>query len=447
MRKSAPPLVDPLLARAEIEAERTTGWVRVAIGVTLAGGFMALAGMAPAGAHIDVRHPLILVTIVGFIGLGATSLIVVAAGRYVPWLAFLFAAGDAAIIAFAIWASLRLGQFSGNWIAAVPAIWAAPLILTVGALRYRPAVQLWTTALLMLGLLIVAGDLGFQARLTPRDPGVLDAVPGPDLYRLFSLSPNLMRLVMLILIGLITALVMVRSRRLLLQAVTEAAHRASLARFLPAEVASIVEAGKLAEWRRGRRQRVTVLFVDIRGSTALAERMDPSALSLFISSFRRRVMRAAAMHGGVIDKFIGDGALLAFGIPEPGPDAPSRAIACAREILRLVDQWNLKRAFDPPVRVGIGIHEGEAYCGVVGDDERLEFTVLGDMVNVAARIEQATKIFHVPLLASASVVTAAGQSAEWEEVSHEKVPGRVEPVAILVPRGPNIPAWTRQTTS
>jgi adenylate cyclase len=177
MRKSAPPLVDPLLARAEIEAERTTGWVRVAIGVTLAGGFMALAGMAPAGAHIDVRHPLILVTIVGFIGLGATSLIVVAAGRYVPWLAFLFAAGDAAIIAFAIWASLRLGQFSGNWIAAVPAIWAAPLILTVGALRYRPAVQLWTTALLMLGLLIVAGDLGFQARLTPRDPGVLDAVP------------------------------------------------------------------------------------------------------------------------------------------------------------------------------------------------------------------------------------------------------------------------------
>ena len=99
------------------------------------------------------------------------------------------------------------------------------------------------------------------------------------------------------------------------------------------------------------------------------------------------------------------------------------------------------------MRVGIGIHEGEAYCGVVGDDERLEFTVLGDMVNVAARIEQATKIFHVPLLASASVVTAAGQSAEWEEVSHEKVPGRVEPVAILVPPGPNIPAWTRQPPS
>jgi adenylate cyclase len=219
----------------------------------------------------------------------------------------------------------------------------------------------------------------------------------------------------------------------------EASHRTSLARFLPVEVAAIVEAGKLAEWRRGRRQRVTVLFVDIRGSTGLAERMDPSTLSHLISSFRQRVMRAAVMHGGVVDKFIGDGALLAFGIPEPKPDDPTRAIACAHEILRLIDEWNLQQAFDPPVRVGIGIHEGEAYCGVVGDDERLEFTVLGDMVNVAARIEQATKRFRVPLLASAKVVEAAGQGAEWDEVSREKLPGRVEPVAILAPRG--TPTW------
>jgi adenylate cyclase len=77
---------------------------------------------------------------------------------------------------------------------------------------------------------------------------------------------------------------------------------------------------------------------------------------------------------------------------------------------------------------------GEAYCGVVGDDARLEFTVLGDMVNVAARIEQATKIFQFPLLASAAVVEAAGQGAEWIEVSHETLPGRMEPVVILVPR-------------
>ncbi len=439
MRSSAPPLVDPLLARAELEAERTTGWVRVAIGITLAGGFIALAGIASTGAHADVRHPLIQMTIAGFLGLGAVSLVVVAAGRFAPWMAFLFATGDAALITFGIWTSLRMSQLSGNWIAAVPAIWAAPLILTVGALRYRPAVQLWTTALLTIGFGVVAGGMGFEVHLGPGNRNFSDVVPGSDLDRLFSLPPNVMRLVMLTLVGLITALVMFRSRRLLLQVAKEAAHRTSLARFLPAEVAAIVEAGKLAEWRRGRRQRVTVLFVDIRGSTGLAERMDPSALSRLISSFRQRIMRAASIHGGVVDKFIGDGALLAFGVPEPKPDDATRALACAHEILGLIDAWNLEQSTEPPVRVGIGVHEGEAYCGVVGDDERLEFTVLGDMVNVAARIEQATKRFRVPLLASATAVEAAGQGADWDEVSREKLPGRAEPVAMLVPRG--TPAW------
>jgi adenylate cyclase len=431
MPSAANALVDPLLAEAEIEAERTSAWVRIAIGLILAVGYFRIGGGAYAGEHAGIRYPVI---VIGFLGLGATSLIVVATRRYVPSLAYVFSAGDAAMISFNIWESLRVSQLSGNWIAALPAIWAAPLVLSVGALRYRPSVQLWTTVLLTIGYGIVVADLGFEPYALQRDPAVPDLAPLAALERLFSLPPNVMRLVMLTMIGLITALVMARSRRLLLRAVTEATYRTSLSRFLPTEVASIVESGKLAEWRRGRRQRVTVLFVDLRGSTGLAENMDPSSLSVLISSFRRRVTRAALMHGGVIDKFIGDGALLVFGIPEPKSDDPTRAIACAREILRLIDEWNRKRRFDPPVRVGIGVHEGEAYCGVVGDDERLEFTVLGDMVNVAARIEQATKTFQFPLLASAAVVEAAGQAAEWIEVSHEKLRGRMAPVVILVPR-------------
>ena len=431
MPSPANALVDPLLVEAEIEAERTTAWVRIAIGLILAVGFFGIGGGASVGEHGGIRYPVI---VIGFLGLGATSLIVVATRRYVPWLAYIFSAGDAAMITFNIWESLRVSHLSANWIAALPAIWAAPLILAVGAFRYRPVIQLWTTVLLTIGYGIVVADLGFASYAAHRDAAVLDLTPGAALDRLFSLPPNVMRLVMLTLIGLITALVMTRSRRLLFRVVTEATNRTSLARFLPTEVASIIEAGKLAEWRRGRRQRVTVLFVDMRGSTSLAERMDPSRLSVLISSFRRRVTRAALMHGGVIDKFIGDGALLIFGIPEPKSDDPARAIACAREILRLIDGWNRKRRFDPPVRVGIGVHMGEAYCGVVGDDARLEFTVLGDMVNVAARIEQATKIFQFPLLASAAVVEAAGQGAEWIEVSHETLPGRMEPVVILVPR-------------
>ena len=98
--------------------------------------------------------------------------------------------------------------------------------------------------------------------------------------------------------------------------------------------------------------------------------MDPARLSVFISSFRRRVVQAARAHGGIVDKFMGDGALLIFGMPEPKPDDAKRAILCAREIIRLIDRWNAKRRVDPPVRIGIGLHtvKRSAACWVPMSD-------------------------------------------------------------------------------
>jgi adenylate cyclase len=159
--------------------------------------------------------------------------------------------------------------------------------------------------------------------------------------------------------------------------------------------------------------------------------MDPAQLSVFVSSFRRRVMRAANRYGGVVDKFIGDGALLVFGVPEPRGDDCSRSVAFARDLLMLLDRWNAKRGFDPPVRVGIGIHTGEVYCGLVGDDRRLEFTVLGDVVNVAAKIEQATKRLDVALLVSDSVVSCAGRQFSWHEIGREPLGGRGKHVPVF----------------
>jgi adenylate cyclase len=181
----------------------------------------------------------------------------------------------------------------------------------------------------------------------------------------------------------------------------------------------------LDAWRSGRRQEVTVVFVDLRDSTALAEHMDPARVSIFVSAFRRRVMQAAQAHGGIVDKFIGDGALLIFGVPEPEPDDAKRAIGCAKEIVRLIARWNAKRHLHPPVRVGIGLHT------------RLEFTVLGDVVNVAARIEQATKRFAVPLLASDATIARAGESSEWREVSREAPRGRSGEILLLTPSDQN----------
>ena len=215
-------------------------------------------------------------------------------------------------------------------------------------------------------------------------------------------------------------------------ALRETSRRASLQRFLPAELVPLLASRRHAR-QRGRRQTVAIIFVDIRGSTALAEHLDPQRLAVLLAAFRRRVMRAAAEHGAVVDKFIGDGAMLVIGVPEPGPSDASRALACARRLLELIDRWNRKRAPAEPLRIGIGVHLGEVFCGVLGDASRLEFTVLGDTVNVAARLEEATKTHATPLLASNIVVEGAGEGSSWHEVAHGGPRGREGAVSIMAP--------------
>ena len=432
-----PEPIDRLVREAESDAERVVGWVRIAVGVVLlAGGAFVVELLGAAAEHQPRRTGLLAIASAAalFVALGALSLLVVARGWHRHWMTWLLATADAAIVIVALREGLAFAGLAGNWIAALPAVWAAPIVLSVGALRYSPGVQLWVTALLMTGLVGVAVTAGFatfpETRAAQGSP-LLDHEVG----RLFALRPYLMRAVMLALIGLVTVVVMVRARRLLIRAVSETARRGQLARFLPAEIVPLVERHHAGSLRRGRRQHATLLFVDMRESTAIAERMEPERLSVFVSAFRRRIARAAQAHGGVVDKFIGDGALVVFGTPEPSADDSAHALACARTLLALIDRWNAKRAGEPPVRVGIGIHAGEVYCGVIGDEQRLEFTVLGDPVNVAARIEQATKVHGVPLLASAAVVAAAGETGRWREVSREPLRGRSEPMAILAPVG------------
>jgi adenylate cyclase len=214
-------------------------------------------------------------------------------------------------------------------------------------------------------------------------------------------------------------------------AMREAGRRRRLSRFLPRELVARL-ADDDGSLRAGRRQQAVIAFVDMRGSTALAERLDPQQLSAFLSAFRRRVMRMARLHNGVVDKFIGDGALVVFGLPEARADDAARAVAFARDLVEVIARWNLKGEHEAAVRIGVGLHCGEVFSGIIGEEARYEFTVLGDTVNVAARLEQATKAHGVPILASEAVRRAAGSAkALWREVSREPLRGRREPMAYF----------------
>jgi adenylate cyclase len=223
---------------------------------------------------------------------------------------------------------------------------------------------------------------------------------------------------------------------LAIAAIREARRRGALARFLPAEIAPLL-ADPSSPLRPGRNMTAAIAFVDIRGSTALAQRLDPSVLSTLLSEFRREVAQAARAASGVVDKFIGDGALIVFGIAGAGRIPAADALRFSRDLLAQMAKASMNAGSLAGVEIGIGVHFGEVFCGVIGDADRLEFTVLGDTVNVASRLEQATKTFRAPLVASEAVLAAAKEGAErWVEVSSAVLPGRDEAIWIYceVPR-------------
>jgi class 3 adenylate cyclase len=141
---------------------------------------------------------------------------------------------------------------------------------------------------------------------------------------------------------------------------------------------------------RVRTRNVSVFFADIVGFTSAAEGMDPDALSRFLSTFFTFAADAIFAEGGTLDKFIGDAVMAFFGAPIVQPDHARRAVSAAAKLVENVKAWNLERVArgEPPVGVRIGVNTGNAVVGDIGSEQRVDYTVLGNTVNVAARIEE-----------------------------------------------------------
>ncbi len=174
---------------------------------------------------------------------------------------------------------------------------------------------------------------------------------------------------------------------------------------------------------------VSVLFLDIRDFTTFAEDAEPKQVVALLNGFWELVVPVLLRHGGHANKFIGDGLLGVFGAPQRLDDHAERAVAAAREILRLVGD-----RYRGSVQVGIGVNSGNVVAGTVGGGGRVEFTVIGDTVNTASRVEQATRQTGDDLLitdATKRLLPPGACALERRQTVHLK--GRREPVQLWTP--------------
>ena len=183
----------------------------------------------------------------------------------------------------------------------------------------------------------------------------------------------------------------------------------------------------------GREARVVVVFIDIRGSTGLGERNLPYDVVFILNEFFAEMSTALTATGGHYSQFTGDGLMALYGLECDFPKACSQAVEGAAEMFRRLERINRRFAGElaQPIRIGIGIHGGEAIVGTMGPPSAPVLSAIGDTVNVAARLEAETKVVGRPLVMSRPVAEAAGLTFGPEDVFEANVVGREGSITIV----------------
>ncbi len=183
----------------------------------------------------------------------------------------------------------------------------------------------------------------------------------------------------------------------------------------------------------GKRANVTVLFADIRGFTSMSERMTAEEVSKILNEYFTEIEPIITSYNGVINKFIGDAVMAIFGEPIQDINHPVNAVKCAYAMLKKVDELRDKWLFEgkPKIEIGIGINTGEAFVGNIGSEKRLEYTVIGDTVNLASRIESYNKVYHTNFLISSSTYSHVTNIADVIKISDVTIRGKSKKMDIF----------------
>lgn len=416
--------IESPLRQAEADAEKLSAVLRVFIFATLAAALSTTARPAELGGSAGV--------LIALYGVGALIGVLLAwRGIFHPVIPYLFVTFDVALLAAEVLMLTRMMGMQFTSAFSVPAAALIFVILIHASMRFRPWLIIYA-AVLFASLVEAGGQYFAVSGLRP----LHDTMPMMHSNMSGLLNFQILPIVVIGLSALTLFLIGRRTRRLLVRSLDHAARTARLSRFFSPNLAARLADQEPDGVLKGRRQPVAVLFVDIRGFTTLGETMAPEDLGAFLSDYRLRLTEPVFRHGGTVDKFIGDAIMAVFGSPLQRDDDAERAVRCALDILVAAELWSTERqaAGQPPIAIGIGAHYGEVFAGAVGGEQLLEYTVIGDTVNVAERLERLSREIDTGLVVSRALLQAAGVSADeakWRTLPPQALKGHRQAVEAL----------------
>ena len=358
-------------------------------------------------------------------GVFAVVRLVLAYRRWLPeWFLYVSAIADTALLMGLI--------YSFHYKYAQPAVFylKAPILLYIFLLIALRALRFEARFVVVTGLAAVAGWIALilyalGGRGGP--PNMTDDFVEYMTSNAFLIQAEADKIIAILLTTIVLAIAIARARHLLVRSVSEGAAARDLSRFFdPGVAARIRGAAASIKPGEGELRDVAILTVDLRGFTRLSTELAPDDVMKLLQDYQGRVCPLIVSNGGSIDKFLGDGILASFGAVTPSTTAAADALRAADAVIEAADRWAAERtaAGRQPLSIGLAVASGRVVFGAVGDAERLEFTVIGDAVNFAAKLEKHNKDEKTRALVDGSTYAKAEQQGYIAPARRERRPGR-----------------------
>ena len=408
----------------QVQAEILIGWVQLA----LVGFFIVLYTVTPKTSEGTPFAPVpyILATYLLFT---VVRLSLAQRGVLPRWFVLTSVVGDIGLLMVLIWSFHLQYQQPAPFYLKVPTLLYVFIFISLRTLRFDPLYVLTAGFAAALGWLGLVGYAIYEMR--GPDMSAMDAVTRD--YVLYMTSNRVLigaevdKVISIMLVSAVLAVALVRARRLLIKAVADATTAEDLSRFVSPEVADhIATADKAIQPGDARVKTASILFCDIEGFSTISEQVSPGVLMQMLNEYFAVVSEVIDRHGGVITQFQGDAMLITFNTVKTDPDHAANALRTAVGIQRVL----AGRAFGGghAFRTRCGVNTGELILGAVGTGRRMLFTVHGDEVYIAARLEQLNKTYGTYILATEQTVRAAGGEFRCHPIGAIFVRGRERPV-------------------
>ncbi len=422
--EALPERVQARIEAQEQNSEILIGWIQLGVGLV----FLVLYTVSPKTFGDEARFAPVPWALAVYLTFTSLRLLLAHAHLMPSWLPHLSSILDIVLVLALIWSFHLQYQQPASFYLKSPTLLYVFIFISLRALYYR------RRYLVLAGVTAALGWATLVAYVVTVDPG--NPMITRDYVEYMTSNSVLLgaefdKIITIATVTAILALAIARSRRLLVQSVAESTAAQELARFLPSQIAQrVAQSAEALTAGDGEVREATILFVDMVGFTSVSEGLSPDRLIATLNEYFAAIVAPIEAHAGVINQFQGDAIFASFNLPEPHPDHAANAVRAALAIQRVLDQ----RRFGDGVslRARVGINTGEVVGGVVGTGNRLSYTVHGDAVNLAARLEQLNKEFGSRIMVSERTRELAGAGAfEFREAGEVQVRGRSSDTRIF----------------